>query len=286
MYIFHQFISYFLYIYYKYIVFRLLICYNDVSHYNNTKETRGNYMSNTILDFNSPSPLYLQLYDILHQKIMSGELPPGSKMPTESQLIEQYSVSRITVRKAMDLLTEENLIIKRSGKGSFVMPTKIQEHINGQNSFTITCQMNNLSAETTLITQELRPATEAIAKLLKIPDNSYIIYVKRLRFADKVPIMLERIYLRFDLFEYILHADLSKNSLYTLIDQKYPENQRKLSRTVELSTATSEQGKYLNLPKGAPTLYCQELVTDLSHTPLFRITQNIAGERIRFTSQT
>lgn len=243
-------------------------------------------MNNNALNFNSPIPLYQQLYEQLKTEITEGRLQPGEKMPTELQLIDLYNVSRITVRKALDMLTEDNLVIKRSGKGSFVTPPKLHENIYGSQSFTITCQLNNLESYTTLLSWEIRPATSYDLEQLQLTPGSNIIFVSRLRHADNTPIMIEKTYLKCDEFKYILDENLSETSLYALIDKHTSESQRKILRTIEISTANTEQAKLLQLNKGAPLLLCNEIVTTLSGNPLFRIRQFIAGERVRFITTT
>ena len=87
-------------------------------------------MTNKIIDFNSRVQLYYQLYDILSGEIASGNYKVGDRLPTESQLIEDYGVSRITVRKAMNMLADEGLIIKKPGYGTFVEPKKMSQRLN------------------------------------------------------------------------------------------------------------------------------------------------------------
>jgi len=67
------------------------------------------------------SPRYHQVYSVLRGWIFDGTFPPGAKLPPESDLCEQFGVSRITSRKAIDLLVQENLIIRVQGKGTYVV---------------------------------------------------------------------------------------------------------------------------------------------------------------------
>lgn len=241
-------------------------------------------MTDTRLNVNSPTPLYQQLYDVIKHEIVTKKYLPGDKIPSEQQLSQDYNVSRITVRKAMEMLTEDNYIAKRSGKGSFVTPNKIHEDLTGKQSFSLTCQYNALSSKSRILGQEVREATSFDAESLGIEEGSKIVYLKRLRYADNIPIMIETIYMKYDLFSYILNVDMSNNSLYAEVGKQFPAESRKIKRTVEISIATSEQANLLELPKGAPLLLCHEIVTTHQGLPLFRIRQFIAGERVRFTT--
>lgn len=72
------------------------------------------------IDPNSPTPLYYQLYTMLHDAISSGELPRGSRMPSEKELAQNFDVSRITARRALDELALKNMVARHRGRGTFV----------------------------------------------------------------------------------------------------------------------------------------------------------------------
>ena len=73
-----------------------------------------------MLNKNTYIPLYQQIIDYMHEKIESGEYKPGDMLPSEASLCEEFGVSRITVRNAIQYLTDEGYIVKRHGKGSFI----------------------------------------------------------------------------------------------------------------------------------------------------------------------
>ena len=79
------------------------------------------------LESNKKAPLYQQLYDAILNKVRSGEYQVGEKIPSEEQLMTIYGVSRVTVRNAIKQLVDENILIKRHGKGTFVsMPSYVE----------------------------------------------------------------------------------------------------------------------------------------------------------------
>ena len=86
------------------------------------------------LDMNAETPLYMQLKEAIKAAIKDGTYPDNEKIPTEIELSEHYKVSRITVRRAVEELCQENYLVKRQGKGTFVKSRKIQrkmEHLLG-----------------------------------------------------------------------------------------------------------------------------------------------------------
>ena len=81
------------------------------------------------LDNAIATPLYKQLEELILDKITSGTLTPGSKLPTENELSEQYHVSRVTVRKAFAALDSQGYLEKKSGKGTFIAEKKMQRSL-------------------------------------------------------------------------------------------------------------------------------------------------------------
>lgn len=80
--------------------------------------------------------LYHQLYEILHRDILMGRLKPGDQLPTEKELINQYEVSRITVRRVLNMLVQEGLIYRQAGRGSFVAHATLEHALSHIVSFT------------------------------------------------------------------------------------------------------------------------------------------------------
>ena len=78
----------------------------------------------------SATPLYLQLEEILRQEILSGSRREGDKLSTENELVEQYKVSRITVRRAVEELCKEGMVVRHPGKGTFVTGVVMRNDLN------------------------------------------------------------------------------------------------------------------------------------------------------------
>ncbi len=72
------------------------------------------------IDFDSPTPLWRQLADLLRDQIATGKLPAGARVPSETHLVQEYGLARGTVRKALATLEDEDLIVRVQGRGSFV----------------------------------------------------------------------------------------------------------------------------------------------------------------------
>ena len=136
-----------------------------------------------------PDLLYSQVENNLRQQIISGELGVGEKIPTELELCERYSVSRITVRRAVQNLVDEGLIYRLRGKGSFVSVPKRVIRKGSPNNFGYHAfsDIGGKSHRRVLERSSLE-ATPALANALDIKVGDTVLMAKRLVFEDSIPI--------------------------------------------------------------------------------------------------
>ncbi|XVV15299.1 GntR family transcriptional regulator [Actinoplanes sp. CA-131856] len=73
-----------------------------------------------MIDFDGPTPLYIQIADVIEARIRSGELLPDRPIPSENQMVQEFGVARGTARKALELLRERGLVVTVVGRGTFV----------------------------------------------------------------------------------------------------------------------------------------------------------------------
>ena len=140
------------------------------------------------------SPLYQQIKALITQSLQSGEWKPGELIPSEVELAFRYKVSQGTVRKAIDELSAENLVVRRQGKGTFVathhearaqfrflrlMPDTGEAHQPDNRIFEV---------------KRLRAPAE-VARVLDIKSGDSVVYIRRLQVFEGVPTILEEIWL-------------------------------------------------------------------------------------------
>ena len=120
------------------------------------------------LDGQASTPLYHQLYLILRDKIASGEYAPGTRIPTENELIKTYGVSRITVRNAINQLANERMLVKTAGKGTFASMPKIERSMDGSRiwGFSESVKRDGATPSAKLISVSYGQATEEEAVFL------------------------------------------------------------------------------------------------------------------------
>ena len=233
------------------------------------------------LDHENVTPLYKQLKDIIKQKIIDGEFRPGQKIPSELQLSKMYNVSRITVRNAITELVDEDLLIKKQGRGTFVSAPKIEDNVLEDISFSLTCKINKVKPGSKIIKNVIKDANERDIAELNLHENDKVVYIKRIRYADDEPVILEHNFFP-SKYAFLLNEDLENQSLYEILNEKYGIARAKSKRTIEITTASEEEASLLAISKGEPLLLHREIVYDKNNNPIHRTKQLIIGDKFKF----
>jgi GntR family transcriptional regulator len=206
-----------------------------------------------MLDTGSPVPLYFQLQEILRRKILDGEYKPGDLIPSEKKLQELYSVSRITVRNAVNGLVFDDLLIKKQGRGTMVAFPRMQENGNTKlQSFTEKMEKQGFKISTEVIDVVRIPGTERLAEHLNIEKGDEIIYSKRLRTIDGEPIALFENYIC--TITGVTELDDFSGSIFNLLEKKYGIIISGSEKEIEAGIAGNEDSTFLNISPGDPIL--------------------------------
>ena len=237
-------------------------------------------MSQTVLNNDSAEPLYRQLENLLAEKIDNGTLAPGSKLPTENELVDTYRVSRVTVRKALDALSQRGYLERRSGKGTFVAEEKLQRPLNGVIGFSQMCREMGCVPGGKTIRRSIELASEKEAAKLGIPEDSQILVIERVRYADGHPLLLETTKFTED-FLFLMNEDLSDKSMYELLDKKKGIRFTKSMKTVDIVFANSQEAKYLEVSKGYPLLRIESVAEDATGTVRHLAKQLCVGDKLK-----
>ena len=218
-------------------------------------------MSHAVLNSESVEPLYRQLETLLREDIETGKLPAGSKLPTENELVAMYSVSRVTVRKALDALSQQGYLERRSGKGTYVAEKKLQRALDGVTSFTTICREMGCIPGGKTVRRSIELASEKEARQLGVPEDSQILSMERVRYVDGQPVVLELTKFTKD-FLFLMNEDLTDRSLYELLNEKRGIRFTKSIKTVDIVYANSQEAKFLGVAKGYPLLRIESVAED------------------------
>ncbi|MCH4053349.1 MAG: GntR family transcriptional regulator [Atopobiaceae bacterium] len=199
--------------------------------------------------------LYSNIENDLRQKILSGEFGPGERLPTEAELCEQYGVSRITVRRAIKNLVDDDMLRRYRGKGTFVRPKLHELDANLQNNLGFT-GLTSLGGKANrhIIEAKRIPASATVAAKLGIPQGNEVQYVKRQGIVDGVPLTLDNVYVSTELLPTFIDDLKEGNSLYGLFEQQYKLKLAYAGLSFSAAIATQEEAKLLDCFTGAPLL--------------------------------
>lgn len=158
-------------------------------------------------------PLYSQLSQHIENSILSGALKEGAALPSERELASISNLSRVTVRKAVEKLVKDGLVIRRQGSGTSVAPTfgRVQQSLSKLTSFSEDMQRRGLVARSQWLDKGIYVPSPEESMTLGISPNSSVVRIARLRIADDQPLAIERVSISSSV---IADPDLVEGSLY------------------------------------------------------------------------
>jgi GntR family transcriptional regulator len=229
----------------------------------------------------APQPLHRRVYRILLDQIERGVLPRGARLPPERVLSERMSVSRATIRRALQELADQGLIESWVGRGTFVTGGLLSDPPSTYRSFTELGAERGLTASARVLSRNVRPALLDEADIYRIAPGADIFEIERLRLLDGLPIAIDRARVPLSKAPNLIDVDFSTTSLYRTLEAAGVAPVRG-DYAVTAVGADLREATLLETQVGAPLLLAsstdyeaQGSVIDLSDT-LYR------GDRYRF----
>jgi len=233
------------------------------------------------MDKTSSEPLYLQIRNELQKQIHSGELSPGSQIPSEQQLAASYGVSRMTARKSVEGLVAKGLLFRQPGKGTFVAENVLSYGFSTMLSFSRTLRARGYAVDTKVLRQDVIPGPPDVLEKLNLNPASEVLIIRRLRFVEGKPAAIHTSYLDSYIFAPILQADLSRESLLVAIEQASGVRMAYSKDSVRAGLANIETSSLLEVPVGSPVLEVEGIAFDENGEPT-RLTRAIyRGDKFR-----
>ena len=237
------------------------------------------------LNANIGTPLYHQLAEQILLQIQEQIFLPGDKLPSEAILGEKYHVSRVTVRKAVELLVADGILVRQQGKGTFVLPSSpINRMSKKLTSFSATCQRSGKIPSTRVYLREFAPLPRWAEKFFSpsapSADNTTGIVLERLRYADSIPVILEWSLFP-QKFDFLLQADVS-GSLHQEL-YKHGLDPHTCMSVPDVCLATQEEAKLLQVYSGKPLLMIKSYYTDCKNQPLYVSKEIVVSDRFKYS---
>ena len=231
-------------------------------------------------------PLYQQVKDDIRAAIESGKYKTNEKIPPEPELSAEYSVSRITVRRAVEELCAEGYLVKMQGRGTILSTHRIHRKFTsgkGAASFTEICKENGMVPGARLLNRQIVPVRKDEEAFFHVGSDALLIYIQRLRTADGQPIFLENLFLPYEPYKNLMSENLNDVSMFDAIERISGLRPATAGRQrIEAVRATAEQAQLLNLSLGEPLLYLNAYFHDQYDHPLCIGRQYYIGSRYMF----
>lgn len=200
-------------------------------------------------------PLHLKISQQLRQRIIDGEYPPGEKLPSESKLIEEFKVSRITVRRAIANLINQGLVAAHQGKGVFV--TRQEKVIYSLSNPLIFLEedLQNQGIELAIknVVFELVSVSEEVKTILNLPSSQATAYLqKKILLMNDVPGCVDVTYILPDIGA--MYGEELKQQMTFSVLARHKIIIERVEAILECTCADYETSQYLDVPLGNPLL--------------------------------
>jgi GntR family transcriptional regulator len=199
-------------------------------------------------------PLYMQIHDLVLQHIRDGEYLPGDQVPSELEISARHQVSRMTARKALDLLVSKGFLYRSQGKGTYVAENTVAFNLSTMLSFSRTLQAQGYEVETQLLRKEIIPGAADVLKKLQLQPENHIIVIQRLRRVQGQPATIHTSFLEQRTYEPIMQIDLTKESLLDVIQRISRTAIAYTQDSVQADVATTEEANWLEISPNSPVL--------------------------------
>lgn len=229
----------------------------------------------------SPTPIHIQLYEILKQDLENGEYAPHQLLPSENELCRHYDISRTTVRAVIQRLTNEQLVYRVPGKGTFVSESKITTQTISQRGIREQLEEMGYETDTEMIEKGVIKATRHLAEKLRIPEDDLVYKIKRLRFVNNTPFSIHTNYLSAKKFPDLLKRNVEELPLCNILEEDFSTEARYGEETLESVTASSAESKFLEVPSGFHVLMTECVLYDDHDEPIECSKVVFRGDRIK-----
>lgn len=215
------------------------------------------------------SPLYRQIKDFLIRSLEEGEWGPGDAIPSEGELATRFNVSQGTVRKAIDEMAAENMLVRRQGKGTFVAT-----HSDPRSFYRFLRLMPDDGKAAHAVSDpffcETIDATPEVAAVLGLQTGDKVVLVKRLLRFSGEPVVFDQIYLIADLFNGLTLERLrgGERSLYSLFESDFGVRMINAEEHLRAVGADAQSSSMIGVPLGEPLLLVERTAYTYGNKPV------------------
>ena len=229
-------------------------------------------------------PRYRLVADTLAASISSGKLRPGDRVPSERVIAQRHGLSRMTARQAVELLVRRGLVYRRPGSGTYVAPARVEHTLQHFAGFSEQMRAQGIEPGGRVLAVRLLngDADAEVMDALRLRNGDRCWCVRRVRFGDGEPLVVEESHIPAKLFPGLDRHDLAGSSLYDLMSAGYGVRPVRAHETIEPTACEPDEARHLATRAGAPAIVVTRIAFDDENRAVEYARDVYRGDRTRF----
>lgn len=237
-------------------------------------------------EVSQPIPKYYQIYEKLLGQIKNGKFEEFDRFYSDTELVEKFDVSRGTIRESVKLLIQQGYLVREQGKGTFVTKPKIEQDSEKLMGFTELMKKNDIDPAAKIVKKDIVDPPLKLINLIDLDEKQKLVNIVRVRYGDEQPLIIERSYFDYDLFEPIFDYDLEANSIYELLYNYTDTRLGEARQQISAVSAGDEEVDLLGVEFKDPLLLMKRLIKTKSDE-FFQYSEDVyRSDRINFGTTT
>lgn len=223
------------------------------------------------MDLKDGIPLHKQISDWLKQEIETGTLASDEKLPSENELSKKFDVSRVTVRRALQTLENEQLIYRCQGLGSFVTDQRTHQSFSILNDFTEELEGSGMEASSKLISFEQVDISDHkdLLSYLDIENKKIAVQLDRVRLGDDEPIAYDITWMPLFYGQLIEGYNLEETTIFKILEDEFDIPIERGCYRIEASLAEESLAKHLQIDSQTPLLLMNRISYTIGEKPVY-----------------
>jgi GntR family transcriptional regulator len=218
---------------------------------------------------------YVEIARALRARLVEGEFPAGRLLPSEAELSGEYGVSRVTMRRALEVLREEGVLDARQGFGWFSATALLRQKIGRLGTIEDQMAASGLTPGRRILDFAFVPADGVVKAVLGCEQ---VLRVRRVSLADNLPFALVTVYCPAEIGQHLSRADVERSPFYELL----PGALGDATQTIGAAVIDAADARHLEVPVGSPVLRCERTTRNTDGLPVLYSTHIYPAHRTEF----
>ncbi|PKO69823.1 MAG: GntR family transcriptional regulator [Betaproteobacteria bacterium HGW-Betaproteobacteria-16] len=216
----------------------------------------------------SPTPLYEQIKAILRSRVLDGTYKPHEQLPSESEMMTAFNVSRITVRQALNDLQNEGLVFRIHGKGTFVSKPKAFQDLGRLQGFGEAMRKMGYETFARVVSMRTVVPSAQVQERLHLSKRAKVTELQRIRFLNREPISLDVTYLPADIGARLAKEDLASRDIFVILENDYGMSLGHADLQIGSTLADERLAGQLQVEEGSPVLVIERTTHTTDGSPI------------------